>query len=123
MNGKGDDVAREVADSWNEEAEKISAEERAGDPEALQKYMMLKILAQMAREGKIQESFTRALDKFTSMTAEELDGRVEEFQKEHDVDLIGELEKIVQFMTAGLQTQTPSETTADDLIRSMFAGR
>jgi hypothetical protein len=118
-----DVVAREVADSWEKEAEKISAEERINDPEAHQKYTLLKVLARMAREGEIQELFTRALGKFSAVTPEELDSQMENFQKKHDVDLPGELEKIIQFMVAGLRAQKPSETAADDLIRSMFTGR
>jgi hypothetical protein len=118
-----DDITRRVADSWDREAEKISTEDRANDPEARQTYIMLKVLARMAREGKIQESFTKAMDEISTMTPAEIIGRMEEFQTKHDIDLFGELEKIISFMTAGLRAQKPSETAAEDLIRSMFVGK
>jgi hypothetical protein len=123
MGKDADDVARNVADSWDQEAEKISAEDRANDPEARKMFMMLKVLARMAREGKIQQSFTRAIDKISTATPEELIGQFENLQKDYDLDLVGEMEKIIKFVTAGIKAQTPSETAADDLIRSMFAGK
>jgi hypothetical protein len=118
-----DDIARKVADSWDQEAEKFSTEEYANDPEAHKAYVLLKIFARLAREGKIQESLSKAMETVTTMTPEELGAYVENFQKEKDVDLAGEMEKIVSFMAAGLQAQKPSETAADDLIRSMFTGK
>ncbi|MDR1457196.1 MAG: hypothetical protein LBI34_04075 [Puniceicoccales bacterium] len=123
MENAADDVARKVADSWELEAEKISAEARASDPEARKKHVLLKVLAHMAREGKIQESFTRVMDVFSAMTPEELDAHMEKFQKEHDIDLTGELGKIIGFVTAAFHGKKPSETAADDLIRSMFTGK
>lgn len=118
-----DDVVRKVADSWDLEAEKISTEERANDPEARKTFMMLKVLARMAREGKIQESLTRAIDNLFTTTPEGLATQIENFQQRHDVDLMGKLEKIVRIMIAGLHARKPAETNVDDLIRSIFAGK
>ncbi|MDR2677496.1 MAG: hypothetical protein LBB26_02945 [Puniceicoccales bacterium] len=118
-----DDIVRKVADSWDSEAEKISEEGYAGDPDARKAYMILKVFARLAREGKIQESFTQAMNQVSDLTLEELGSVVEKFQKEHDIDFANEFEKIVAFMTAGLRAQKPAGTTADDLIRSMFVGK
>jgi hypothetical protein len=118
-----DEATQKMANQLDLEAEKITAEECASDPEVRQKYITMKVFARMLREGEFEKSIGTATQMLATMSPQEFDTHVENFQKTYDIDIIQETENFIKLLELSTRIQTPSGSAADDIIRSMFTGK
>jgi hypothetical protein len=92
------------------------------DPELCRRYLIIKVIMRFIMQGRIGKSITKIDADISSMTAQQFDDYIEEFQKENNIDIIGEMEGFVASLTDIIRDRGTRPEAAEELLRNLITG-